>query len=200
MRHTLISIIEPALKRYLALDPEALKRLAKLSGEVVKLEITDFNSSVYLFPNVNGIQLKHSYTGKIDAEIKGSVVTFIRLKFADEKNSTQLAKQLEISGDVHLAQTFSQILQQIDVDWEEQIAQLTGDIIAHQIGNFARSFKRWRKQAAASLQANITEYLQEEAQQLPPREEVEDFFTHVYELQNDLLRLEARLRIIHVAD
>lgn len=192
----LISLLEHALSRYLALDPETLKRLSTLTGKSIKVELTDYPLAFYLFPNTEGIQIKKQYSGTVDAEIRGSLFTFFRIRIADEQTTTQLARQLKIKGDVHLAQTLSQIMQNIEIDWEEPISHYTGDIIAHQIGTAARGFKRWIRGSKQSLQKNVTEYLQEESHQLPPREEIEDFFTEVSQLQQALDRLEARLILV----
>lgn len=195
MNKTLTSLLEKALCRYLALDPETLKRLEALSGKVVKIELTDWNTVLYLFPSATGISIKDHYTGKPDATIKGTPFELLRIRLADEKKSAALAKKLEITGDIHLAQTFNHIFQRIEIDWEEPLSTFTGDVIAHQIGSFARSLKHWALQTKKNTGLNITEYLQEESQHLPPREEVEDFFSDLSELQHAVARLEAKIKI-----
>jgi len=194
MKKTLIPLFENALSRYLALDPETLKRLATLSGKVIKIELTNWNTALYFFPHATGIAIKTHHSGKTDAEIKGTLFELARIRLADEKTAATLAKKLEITGDIHLAQTFNHILQQLEIDWEEPLSKFTGDVIAHQIGAFARGLKRWGLQTKKNLGLNITEYLQEESNHLPSREEVEDFFTGISHLQHDLARLEAKLK------
>lgn len=185
-----LSLLQKAFNHYLALDPEALKRFSTLSGKVVQLTLTSLNTSFYLFPNKTGIDIQIHYTGKIDASIKGSIIDLTRIRFADKKTASSLMKKLEITGDTHLAQTFNQILKEIDIDWEEPLSHLTGDIIAHQIGSFVRRTKQYGSHTKQSLQQNITEYLQEEIRLLPPREEIEDFFAQIKRLQHDIDRLE----------
>jgi ubiquinone biosynthesis protein UbiJ len=194
MRSTLISLLERAIAHYLALDPETLKRLSALSGKIIKIELTDWQTVLYLLPSAAGIAIQSHYAKKHDAGIKGTLFELVRLRLSDEKTSAALAKKLEIEGDIHLAQMFNHILQQIEIDWEELISAFTGDIVAHRIGSFARGLKRWSLQTKKSLGSNLTEYLQEESAHLPTREEVEDFFADVAELQHDLARLEARLK------
>lgn len=192
MHPTLSTLLERALSCYLAQDPETLQQLNTLSGKVIKITLSTTNTELYLFPNATGIQVKNKYSGQPDAEITGPILTLLRMRSADPKTTTQLAKEIQIKGDSELAQTFSQILQQIQIDWEEPLSKFTGDTIAHQIGQAARGFKRWGLRAKKSLQMNVTEYLQEEARHLPPREEIEDFFSEIRRLENDVARLEAR--------
>lgn len=197
MKKKLISLLERAISRYLALDPETLNRLSALSGKVVKIELTDWQTALYLFPSATGIAIQLDHAKKPDAEIKGTLLELVHIRFADEKNAAMLAKKLEIKGDIHLAQTFNQILQQVEIDWEEPLSTFTGDIVAHRIGSFVRGLKRWGLQTKKSLGLNVSEYLQEESGHLPTREEVEDFFSEVSQLQHDLARLEAKLKAPH---
>lgn len=192
MHQKLTSLLENALRRYLALDPETLTQLETLSGKVIQITLSTTNTVLYLFPHAAGVHIRNHHTGKIDAQISGSLFTLLRMRSADEQTTAKLAKQLEIKGDIHLAQTFSQIFQQIQIDWEEPISKFTTDTIAHQIGAVARGFKHWGLRTQKNIGMNITEYLQEEARHLPPREEIEDFFTDIAHLRNDLARLEAK--------
>jgi ubiquinone biosynthesis protein UbiJ len=188
-----------ALSRYIAWDPEALKRLAGLAGKVVALHIQltaadDSHITVYLSPSSTGIAIRPTCAEKVDAQIQGAIFDFARLQYADPKTATLLAKQLKITGDIHLAQTVSQILQQLDIDWVEPISKITGDIVAHRIGAGVRRFQSWRQQRRENLGLNIREYLQEESDHLPTRGEVDSFLAQVVELQHGVARLEATLK------
>lgn len=193
MHTTFTSILESAVSRYIALDPETQKRLSALSGKVLKIEVSDWERAFYITPHATGMTVKRQHDKNPDATIKGTSLTFIRLHFASEETTVALAKQLEITGDIHLAQTFNHILKQLDVDWEEQLSKFTGDSIAFQIGKFARGIRGWGKQVRRSMGLNITEYLQEETNHLPTREEIENFFSDIRRLQEDVDRLEVRL-------
>jgi ubiquinone biosynthesis protein UbiJ len=194
INRTLLPLLEKSLSRYLALDPETLKRLSHLSGKAIKIELTDWQMDFYLLPHAKGVQIKTAATIKPNATIKGSSLELLRLRFANEKSALQLAKKLAITGDVQLAQVFQHILQQLEIDWEEPLSKLTGDILAHQIGAMARGLKGWGAQIKRNLGLNITEYLQEEKQLLPSHQAMEDFFDEISRLQQDTERLEAKLK------
>jgi ubiquinone biosynthesis protein UbiJ len=99
-----------------------------------------------------------------------------------------------ISGDTELGHNFGKLLGGLDIDWEEQLSRLTGDLLAHRIGNLARGAARWGKDALEALRQDLPEYLQEEVRLLPGRYEVEEFLTEVDRLRDDLERLEQRVR------
>lgn len=196
MNYLFISLLQRAISGYLALDPETITKLSALSGRVLKLTLTDLGYSIYLLPNAQGVTLTADYHGDVHADIRGSSVLLMRMQLSEEGNATLLAKQLTIQGDLHLAQTFNHIFRHIHIDWEELLSHVTGDVIAHQVGRFARNFRQWRRQTTHTLNANLVEYLQQEAQQLPSREMVEDFYAQLHQLRDDVERLELRLTSI----
>lgn len=195
LKKNLLSLLERAISRYLSLDPYALQQLAALSGKVIQLDITDWETTFYLFPNAKGIHIQSNCTQAIDACIQGTLFALINTHFADKKTATQRAKKLQMSGDITLAHSFHQILQQLEIDWEEPLSKITGDVLAHHIGKCVRGITDWGKQLRKNLAENTREYLQEETQHLPSAAEVTSFSAQVTQLKHDLARLEARLKI-----
>jgi len=189
----LTAALERGIAKFLALDQQTLARLAALSGKVIKIEFSDWNATLYLFPGADGIQLQNYYEGEVDATIKGSPISLLRMSVAREEKTAEIAKEMSITGDVELAQTLNHILQQIEIDWEEVLSRCVGDTLAHQMSKVFQSFKQWKKSTLISIRRNVADYLQEESRQLPAKQEVEDFFADIAELQHDVARLEARI-------
>jgi ubiquinone biosynthesis protein UbiJ len=101
---------------------------------------------------------------------------------------------VSIEGDIDLGQRFQDILRHMDIDWEERLSYLVGDVAAHKLGNVARSVFAWGRQTALSLQDNMGEYLKFESNSLPARFEIEQFQHDVDTLRDDVERLEARMQ------
>lgn len=182
--------LEKIFNRYLRMDPETIERLSHLQGKVILILFPDFNLQFYLLPTHNGVQLLNTYAGSVDTTIKTSPFALMRqLKNKDHSEIT-------IEGDVELGQQIRDLLLQMNIDWEEQLSKITGDVVAHQIGKGFRSLLSWGKQTSHNMQQNVTEYLQEEAQLLPSRKEIEDFLNAVSFLRNDVERLEAKLELL----
>ena len=100
---------------------------------------------------------------------------------------------MEILGDSDTGQQFQDMLSAVDWDWEEQLSQLTGDVVAHQAGRLAREAIQFISNSSRTLQQDISEYLQEEARLLPARIEVGYFLEEVDQLRADVDRLSARV-------
>jgi ubiquinone biosynthesis protein UbiJ len=195
LKKNLLSLLERAVRRYLSFDPYALEQLATLSGKVIQLDITDWETTFYLFPSARGIAIKPHYAHATDARIQGTLFALLNLQLADKKTATQLARKLHITGDVTVAHSFNKILQQLEIDWEEPLSNITGDVLAHHIGRCVRGVADWGKQLRKNLADNTREYLQEETSHLPSSAEVDAFLTQVTQLKHDVARLEARLKI-----
>ncbi|MGQ9659392.1 MAG: ubiquinone biosynthesis accessory factor UbiJ [Thermochromatium sp.] len=189
----LIAVIEQALNRYLALDPEGAAALDPLAGRVIAIEVKGFGTRLTVIPGARGLQLFGAYDAEPDCLIQGSPLGLARLGMAERKEAVLASGEVEISGDTALAQEFSAALARLNVDWEEQLARVIGDPIAHQVGNQVRAAKHWMQRTSAAMTANLTEYLQEERRLLPTRYEVEAFLNQVDTLRDDVERLAARL-------
>jgi ubiquinone biosynthesis protein UbiJ len=99
-----------------------------------------------------------------------------------------------VEGDNELGHRFGKLLAGMDVDWEEQLSRITGDVVAHEMGKGARAIGNWSTATLDTASKNLQEYLQEEIRLLPTRYELEEFLAEVDTLRDDVARLQARLQ------
>ena len=81
-------------------------------------------------------------------------------------------------------------------DWEEYLSYVTGDVIAHRLYNGLGRARQSFKHILNSFEKNITQYLQEEINFLPPREEVEDFYQDIHYLNSKIQNCEEKIKNI----
>jgi len=103
-------------------------------------------------------------------------------------------EDVEIEGDTETGQHIRDIMNDLDLDWEEQIATLVGDVVGHKIGNVVRGAADWATQTRSTVEQDVSEYLQEESRLLPHREEIGPFLEAVDTLRSDVDRMEARVQ------
>lgn len=185
--------LEITLNRYLSLDAETLSRLAALSGKVIAVELRGLGVTLHMAPHGGGIQLLGDYRATPDTVISGAPWSLARAAYGEDRGAL-FAGEVEIRGDVTVGQRFEAILREIDIDWEEQLSRIVGDVAAHQVGKLVRDTMAWGAKSAETLGRDVSEYLQEESRHLPQRGEVDTFLTAVDDLRNDVERLEARIR------
>jgi ubiquinone biosynthesis protein UbiJ len=85
------------------------------------------------------------------------------------------------------------------MDWEAPLVNSLGDVTGHQLAQGLRGLFSWGQQASASFIRQLEEYIHEEARLAPPRQEVEDFYQDLEQLNLRVDRLQARLGKLAVA-
>lgn len=187
--------IEQAVNRVIGLDPAAAGRLARLHGRMIAIRLTGTGLELVFVPGPDGrLQLLGSIEGEPDCRLSGSPLDLMRSGDRRDGPAQLFAGRVRIEGDVELAQAFGDIIGGLDIDWEEQLAQLTGDVFAHEVGTAARRAGRWGRRTGDVLAQDLAEYLTEEARLVPQRAELDAFLADVDRLRDDLARLEARLQ------
>ena len=189
-----ISGLEAVINHYLRLDPAIGSRMATLSGRCIGIELRGLDLTLYVFPDEHGIQLRDHTEGEPDTVLRGTPLGMVRLGIGGNTEKTLFSGEVVIEGDVETGQAFKAILDELDIDWEEQLSKLTGDIVAHQLGNMARQGRRTFRLGLGTLEKDIGEYLQEELRVLPARIETENFSSDVTRISMDVDRLSARLK------
>lgn len=187
-----LAALEAAVNAALALDPETVTRLTALSGKVVAVELEGTGINLFLLPGREGFRLMGRYDGEADTTLSGSPLALLRLR-AGAPGEGLFSGDVKIHGDVELGQRMQRILGGLDIDWEEHLSHLTGDVVAHQLGNLARGAMRWGRRAAENLQRDMVDYVQEERRDLPSKGELDEFLAAVDTLRSDLDRLTARI-------
>lgn len=188
-----LAALEAAFNRYLALDPEIAARFVELHGRVILVEVEGFETRIYVIPGTAGVQLYGDYAGEPDCILRGTPLALARMGVSHRKEDQLFSGEVRIEGDTHLAQAFGDLLGSLEVDWEEQLAGLVGDPVAHQVGSRFRAVGHWGRRTGDVLTEDLKEYLQEEVRLLPGRYEVQAFLSDVDRLRDDVERLAARV-------
>ncbi len=187
-----LAALEAAVNAGLALDPETVTRLAALSGKVIAVELEGAGVTLFLLPGREGLRLMGRYDGEADTKLSGTPLALLRLR-GGQPGEGLFSGDVKIHGDVELGRRMQRILGELDIDWEEHLSHLAGDVVAHQLGNLARGAMRWGRRAAENLQRDMVDYVQEERRDLPSKGELDEFLAAVDTLRSDLDRLTARI-------
>jgi len=192
--------LEQALNRALQLDPRSGEQLATLSGKVFQLRCSNPVLELFLFPDATGIKLMGYWDGEITTGISGRAADFADLATAADPTAALINGNLELSGDSAPLIELQSILAGLDMDWEAPLVSNLGDVVGHQLAQGLRGLFGWGQQASASVIRQLDEFIHEEARLAPPRQEVEDFYQDLEQLNLRVDRLQARLRKLTVAN
>jgi ubiquinone biosynthesis protein UbiJ len=197
MRDFAIEGLQKTINGLLSLDTQASGRLAALHGRCIAIELTGIDLTLYFVPGHEGrLQVLGEVEHEPDCRLSGSPLDLLRASDREAGTAQLFAGRVRIDGDTGVAQRFSEALGSLDIDWEEQLSRLVGDVAAHEIGRGARAVRDQATRMARSSSANLSDYLTEEARLLPHRYEVDAWMDEVDRLRDDVDRLAARLDIL----
>jgi ubiquinone biosynthesis protein UbiJ len=189
----LMSALETALNKYLAMDQNSGVFLAPLAGKVIAVTITPFNETIYLCPTADAIQLLDQFPDQPDTRLTGSVFAFGLMGLSSKPMRSIFSGEVKIEGDMTTGRKFQELFAKLNINLEQQLARYTGDNIAHNISQFLRAGQEWSKESIETFRLNASEFLQEETRDLPSVPEMDIFYAQVDELRTDFDRLQSRI-------
>jgi ubiquinone biosynthesis protein UbiJ len=190
----LTSTIENVLNRGLPRSPRARQLCRELEGHRVGVDVSGI-TRMLVESTGETLRLTRELSASAEAEIAGGPLSLLTLVSASPEAVLQRG-DVQIRGDVELAQKFRELVMLLRPDLEEELSKVVGDVPAHQIGRFARAALGWGRNAAATTVRNVAEYLAHERQHLVPRAEGDQLLKGVDTLRENVDRIEARIELL----
>ena len=185
--------LQSGFNRLIALDEESKRKLERIQHKLLKIEVTTLGLNIFLLFHSDRVEVLEAFAGEADATIKGPPFSMLALAVGRGDASDSA---VEIAGDVETAQQVSRMLQHIDIDWEEHFSKVTGDAVAHQLGNIASGIGRFANRTRDSMQSNTADYLRDETGHLPHDWQLESFTNEVDDLRDRVALLERRISLL----
>lgn len=171
IKSMLLSACEELCNRALRYDESSRQAFAALEGKVLSINTyldlpfarpqfdfyIRFCEHGLLFSAVNNNELSDETDVNIQAS---SFQLFSRLL----SQKDLLDGVVEITGDRALVSHIQSILFNLDLDWEEPLSAITGDIIAHELNRFAHDAVKWIKNSGNIVESLFTRGAQYTAQ------------------------------------
>lgn len=190
----LTETIENVLNRGLPRSPRARQLCRELQGHRVGVEVSGF-ARLVVESTGETLQLKRDAIVTTEAEIIGGPFSLLALA-GEEPEAVVQRGDVEIRGDVELAQRFRELAMLLRPDIEEEVSKVIGDVPAHHLGRFARAAFGWTRNAASTQVRNVAEFLAHERQHLVPRAEADQLLKGVDTLRENVDRLDARIDLL----
>jgi len=188
-QNVILDSVEKMVNKVLSLDEETLDALATLEGDVVEIDVLNTDIKLFILLSARGFTLASKHEDKADVSIKGSPAALLGMITAEKIG----AGDVEIIGNVGTAHKLQSILKKMEVDWEEHLSQIIGDIAAHKVGNFVKGMSKLAKASARTIGLDISEYLRYEKEALLDKSELDEFNHAVDKVRNDVERLQKRV-------
>jgi len=193
MRSPLPAAAERLLERAVRESSSVERRLEALEGRSFRIRIDGLGIDLTLRAESGRLRVTGDDERPADATVRGTPLDLLRLARQRNLASRLHGSGVELTGRVHVAEQFAELLRLALPDLEEEAARFIGDIPAHRAGNAVRGVAAWLRKAATALRLDTAEYLTEESRLLPTRYEAEALFAAVDTLRDDVDRAAIRI-------
>lgn len=176
-----------AVNHVLRTAPVALERLRKHAGRTAQFHVGPM--SFALTVQTTGEVTPAVSQAERNLQVRLSPFLLPRIALGEEA----ALREIEMQGDMELAQEISFLARNLSWDVEEDLSKAVGDIAAHRLAGAGRAFANWARQATLRTAQGAAEYWTEESPLLASRVKVDGFVNGVSELRDAVERLEKRI-------
>jgi ubiquinone biosynthesis accessory factor UbiJ len=176
-----------ALNHVLRSAPLAMERLRKHAGRTAAFHVGPVTLAFTI--QTTGEVTRAVAGAARDLEVRISPFLLPRLAAGEEA----AFREIDMQGDMELAQEISYLARNLTWDVEEDLSKLVGDIAAHRLVSGTKALRQWGREAVLRSSQAAAEYWTEESPLIASRVKVEGFVRDVAELREALERLEKRI-------
>jgi len=187
--------LELIINKALSLNNKSLS-FATVAQKTLTLELAELSFPLcFTVDNTSSpvVNIVRSTTECSDCSIKTSVSTLKKLKA--NQSLTQLIKQdeLDVSGDIKIAQQFANIAQSLEIDWQTELAKHLGDVPTHKLLQFGNKITKSLLATGKQLEADISEYLVHEKRLVVTSSQINAFNQQTKDAASKVDSLSARI-------
>jgi ubiquinone biosynthesis accessory factor UbiJ len=189
---TLSAVLETLMNQFLRYNIHGTRALKPLSGKTltVKLAELPFPLSFTISHEKVHVTSRDEYN---DCCLITSISTLIELNKAQQLTDLIKNDQLDIQGDLKVAQRFAEIAQTLDIDWQSELAKRIGDIPTYKLGQLGRQLLNKLSFAATQIQADAGEWLVHEQRLMVTAAELTYFCHEVAQVEQQVAAISQRL-------
>lgn len=184
--------MEAVINTALRYDPASRQQIATITDILsIKTSFATSNLDLYIQGCDDGIRIMGHCEQTVTSQLSGKPLALLSLI----RQPTNLANSgIEFTGSIGLLQQWQQLLAQLDIDWEDAISSVLGDIAGPLTASGLRKGVSWKLQQHKERYRLLKEYLSEELHLIPSKAELHHFYDEVSQLTLDTDRTAARLQ------
>ncbi|PKI17798.1 ubiquinone biosynthesis accessory factor UbiJ [Colwellia sp. 12G3] len=188
--------LELIINKALALNNNKSLSFSAVAQKTLTLELAELPFTLCFTVNTTPNQtvvIVRSSTECSDCTINTSISTLNKLKA--NQSLTQLIKQdeLDVIGDIKIAQQFANIAQSLEIDWQTELAKHLGDVPTHKLLQFGNKITKSLAATGKQVEADIGEYLVHEKRLVVTSSQLNAFNQKTKDVANKVNSLSARI-------
>ena len=189
----LAAVIETIINQALAKNIQANASLSALNTKRLIINLKELLSPICL--QISGDKvLVISGEQEADCQITTSFKSLWQLKETQQLTELIKSEQLDIQGDIKVAQQFAGVFENIKIDWQSELANHIGDIPTYRLGQLGKWLKEKARFAKTQIESDASEYLVYEKKLLVTEHELSYFYQQVAEIDKATKQLADRIK------
>lgn len=177
------AFIETSINKLHQLDSNTATKRNKLDNQIIGVELKELNKPLYFVISSQQIDVLNHFEGEPDCFIRFSLTALGDLKKNNQLTTLIKTGQLEVDGDIQIAQQFAQLMTEMDIDWEEHLSKKVGDVLAHKFCYFASGLYQQHKKQFTRLEKHTANLITHELKIAPGPLEVAHFCDQIEDLE-----------------
>ena len=177
------AFIETSINKLQTLDSTAITKRIQLDNQIIGVALKEVNKPLYFVISQQQIDILSQFEGECDCFIRVSLTAISDLKNNNQLTTLIKTGQLDVEGDIQIAQQFAQLLTEMEIDWEEHLSQKVGDVIAHKFCYFVKTAYQQHKKQFTRLEKHTANLITHELKIAPGPLEVAHFCDQIEDLE-----------------
>lgn len=130
MMPVISAFVEIVSNNYLKLDAQSSQRVSQLTGRFIEIRVKPL-PTFYFHVNEQQLDVLSGYEGAVDSCLETSLLSLKKLRDPNQLPALIKSGDVELTGDIRLMQQFAALFSEVEVDIEEKMAKVIGDVAAH---------------------------------------------------------------------
>jgi len=196
LKQMLSAALEKIINQALSsnLNSQVNKQLQTLEGKQFTLILDELGFPLSF--TVAAQQIVVTNLSDSDCKIITSVKTLQQLKASQQLTELIKKNQLDIQGDLKIAQQFLAILEHIEIDWQSELAKHIGDVPTYKLGRLAQFLRQKINFTREQIHADVSEWLVHEKKLTVTKAQLDDFKQQVEQVNQQSEQLLSRLTLL----
>ena len=194
LQQALTSSLELLINKTLSLNTSDVD-LKKLEQKTLTVNLSELNFPISFSVDDSHV-LVSGLTERADCTINTSIQTLQALKA--KQQLTELIKQdkLDLSGDIKVAQQFSSLAENLNIDWQSELADHIGDVPTHKLIQLGKKAADKLRFVATQINADASEYIVHEKRLVVTRSQIEQFNQQVSQVNSQVDDIATRIETL----
>jgi ubiquinone biosynthesis protein UbiJ len=194
LQQVFFSSIELMINKVLSLNTDPID-LKKLEQKTLTIVLSELNFPISFTVTSNKV-IVSGLTERADCTINTSIKTLQALQA--EQPLTELIKQnkLDLTGDIKIAQQFIQLAENLNIDWQSELAAHIGDMPTHKLMQLSKQVMNKVQFATKQIKADASEYIVHEKHLVVTRSQISNFNQQVNQINNRVDQLALRIEVL----